>query len=344
MLLGDTDDGSGVTVYASATLTVADGSSARSVLGGSRLTSTAGGVSSLSAVTSADYELVVNPTIVSGTEASPNVYSYKRFVRASSATAVVSLTSTTSWVVFDHCVFDPSWPSYTNTWNCVSINHTATAKFNHIWFVDCLFKSVYDASGYSLNRMGFECTGRPAPTGADDVYQDIRLIRCTFEPPGSEAVSFDGPEMTSSVLVEDVTILGSGNHPTNYSWGQGFEINGPSGFTVNRLTIYPGRGSGTNLGGRDTLGGNSDWTFTDINILPDYHDLQVTRRDSLSHPVYAHDMHGTTWTGTVERTLVGGSGNFVYLSNCDNNDFTGVDWVGSGTFSQPNSTGNTGLS
>jgi hypothetical protein len=300
------------------------------------------------------YQLVVNPSIVSGTQSSPSVYSYKRFVRASTTNAIVQLSgSSRSWVIFDHCIFDPGYAGYANTWNCVTINqYSTTATFNNIYFQDCLFKSIYDPNtGQSTNRMGFECTTR----GSGGInYQNIRLIRCTFEPPGSEAISFDGQETPANCLVQDVTILGSGNHVTDgetdqWRWGQGFEINGPTHFTVTNLTIYPGRGSGTNLGGTDNSGIDCNWTFNNINVRPDYHPLQVMTRDASSHPVYAHHMHRSVWTGTSQRTSVGGSGNHVYFQNCDYNDFTGMDWVGSGTFTQTTDssldpcTGNTGL-
>lgn len=324
-----------------ASLTVADAPLAVTAIASSHIAGPTGASSSLTAVTSGSYTLVVNPTIVSGTASDPTVYSYKRFVRASSTSGIIQLSGTSrSYVIFDHCIFDPDYGGYQNTWNCVSINTYGSVNFQHIYFRDCLFKGIFDpATGYSRNRMGFECTARSTSTN----YQDIQLERCVFEPTGSEAISFDGAESAANCIVRDVTIQGSGNHPTAYSWGQGFEINGPTDFTVERLTIYPGRGSGTNLGGPDVSQIDCDWTFTDLVCRSDYHPLQKVTRDSTAHPVYAHDMHGSTWTGTVTKAVTGGSSYHAYLSNCDNNDFTGVDWTGTNSIYQTGCTGNTGL-
>ncbi len=298
------------------------------------------------------FDLVVNPTFTSGTEEIFNVYSYKRFVRAwgsyagddgggSGGTAIIQLSGTSkSWIIFDHCIFDPGAEDYENYWNIVSINTYGNTRFDHIYFIDCLFKGIFDPdTGYSLNRTGFECTSRNTETP----YQDIRLIRCVVEPQGSQGASFDGPEAAANCLVQDLTILGSGNHPDSWPWGQGFEINGPTGFTVENLTIYPGRGSGTNLGGPDVSGVNCNWTFDNIDLKPNYHSLQVIQRASDEHPIYAHDMHGAVWSGQAERAVSGGSSYMTYLQNCDNNDFSEMVW-GSGTrYKDANSTGNVGL-
>jgi hypothetical protein len=317
-------------------------------LSGAGAVSTPGSWSPFDGDTQPDlFTLTVNPSITSGTQANPNTYSYRRFVRAwgspgqTNGTAIVQFSgSSRQWIVFDHCIFDAGYEGHLNHWNCVSINQYGSTTFNNIYFVDCLFKGNFDSeTGYSLNRMGFECTTRSSQTN----YQNIRLIRCAFEPMGSQAISFDGPETAANCIVQDVLIRGSGNHPTLWPWGQGFEINGPSAFTVEGLAIHPGRGSGTNLGGLDQTQGNCNWTFTDIELRSAYDPLQVVPRSSDSHPVYAHDMKGAVWSGSAYRSSSGGSSYMTYLQNCDNNDFTGMTW-GSGTrYKDANSTGNTGL-
>ena len=115
-------------------------------------------------------------------------------------------------------------------WNVVTINSYNGSIYN-ISFEDCAFLG-YHSGGVALNRMGFECTERPNPTAYN--YHDINLIRCTFQPQGSEAISYDGNPVDANCLIEDVAVYGAGNNAA-YSWKQGFEINGPKGMTVNRL-------------------------------------------------------------------------------------------------------------
>ena len=294
------------------------------------------------------FTLVTNPTFTNGSSGSWTTYSYKRFVRGSTSQAIIDLTGANrSYILFDHCIIVAGYASYLNSWNCASINHTATYKANHIYFQDCLFLGNYESgTGYSLNRMGFECTGRPAPTGASDIYQDIGLIRCVFQPMGNEAISFDGPEMTTSSFVQDVVILGSGNNPSTsapFDFGQGFEINGPLGFTVTNLTVHPGRDSGLNLGGADATAADCGWTFTGLDLRSDYDSLQVVQRISGAHPIYAHDMKAASFSGVAARAASGGSSYMTYMTNCDNNNFTGMNW-GSGTrYLDGASTGNSGI-
>jgi hypothetical protein len=311
---------------------------------------------------SGSYLLTPNFSPSSGTISNPRVYEGRRFVRAStvyyspvsspSGTAVVSLTSAYHDIIFRNCIFDPGYAGYLNGWNCVTIN-----SYNHnidrIWFEDCLFKGIYDAQGYSLNRMGFECTERGSTATTN--YQDIRLVRCAVEVQGSEAISFDGRPTPANCRVEDVVCYGSGNNRVRNStdtgylfpWGQSFEINGPTAFTVNNLEVWCGRGALGNFSGNGSTDNN--WVFSDCAFHADWvHSQQKMAQGSTSQVWTMAGVCGTEWYRTLNHAVSPpGSYNAYIHQSSDNNSFSNMTWRRTGgtpyCYVSSDSTGNVGL-
>jgi hypothetical protein len=212
-------------------------------------------------------------------------------------------------IVFRDCVVEGS------AWNAITINDVDHSVYN------IRFENVYVKR---TGRMGFECTARGS-TG----YANIVLDHVTIEPSGSEAISFDGPGHTCRIL--DTTIMGSG---TNRDYpGQGFEINGSAGFTVDGLTIFQTRGSAFNLNG--PIGRSSHWTFDHVVADMTVHNQSV-RQEHTSQVLYAHNMRGAKWADTYIRAARPGGG-VAYLDSCSRNDFRGVRWYDArgGQWAQP---------
>lgn len=212
-------------------------------------------------------------------------------------------------ITFRDCVFEGS------AWNNITINDTG-GTVHDISFVNCYVKSA--------PRMGFECTSR----GPDDAcYTDIVLDGVTFEPQGSEAISFDGPPVHAHCTVRHVLIKGSGTRPDLFPWGQGMEINGPRGFLVEHLTMHRTRGSNWNLSGADR---HMDWTFRDIRIDNTVNHLGGIRRSDDANIICAFDVDGSVWRRCTFRNARPGAA-LAYLSDCDDNRFDGIGRSGTPT-------------
>lgn len=182
--------------------------------------------------------------------------------------------------------------------------------------------SVEGCTFRSSSRMGFECISRGSTTA---IYRNIDLVGCTFEPQGSEAISFDGPALPADCLVADVLIKGAGENRA-YPWGAGFEINGPSGFTVRRLVIERTRGSMLNL---NCGAARSGWTFTDCTF--DYtRGVKTTATDADARTISASGMNGAVFTRC---TFNAGEAAFNngWLRDCADNDFRTCAFLGTGT-------------
>jgi hypothetical protein len=215
--------------------------------------------------------------------------------------ATVTITNAHD-IVFRDCVFEGS------AWNNISVNDRSRSVYN-VRFVRCYVKASA--------RMGFECTSRGGSVG----YTGIRLMGVTFEPQGSEAVSFDGAG--SGVLIHNVVIRGAGTNPA-FPWGQGFEINGSRNFTVIGLRIYQTRGTAFNLNGPS---GSCGWTFRDVRADMSVR-YQSVGQTPQSQVLLATGVHGSHWSKTVIRAASPGGG-VMYIRDCSGNDFRGIRWLDS---------------
>jgi hypothetical protein len=275
----------------------------------------------------AGYTLVQNQTISNlATNGLTNRYYYNcTFTGGSSSSAVLSFTGTTSNVIFDSCTIAKG-----GGWNGVTIND-ANGRIHDITFKDCLFKAQ--------TRMGFECTSRP--TTATTQYQRINITGSTFEPQGNEAVSYDGGAAAGNCTFSGNTIQGAGNIASQ-EWGNGFEINGPSNFTVTNNTIWQCRNFAFNFQRHTTAA--SGWVVSG-NVLDASHHAQSTPQSSSSQQVLALNVYGGTFAGnTVISAAPGGS--VGYFSGSQNMNWKTTTWrdasgrSGYGTPTQVSCSGN----
>jgi hypothetical protein len=255
----------------------------------------------------AGYTLVQNQTINNlVTNGLTNRYYYKcTFTGGGPATAVLSFTGITSNVIFDSCTIATG-----GGWNGVSIND-AYGQIHDVTFKSCLFKAQ--------TRMGFECTSRP--TTAATQYQRIDITGSTFEPMGNEAVSYDGGAAAGNCTFSGNTIQGAGNLPSQ-EWGNGFEINGPSNFTVTNNTIWQCRNFAFNFQRHTTAA--CGWVVSN-NVLDASHHAQSTAQSPTAQQVLALDVYGGTFAGnTVVSAAPGGS--VAYLSGSHDMNWKTTTW------------------
>jgi len=234
-------------------------------------------------------------------------YQNVRFLSSHSHQQATVTITRASHITFRDCVFEGS------AWNGITINDFG-GTVRDIRFIDCHVKSSA--------RMGFECTSRGSVTSS---YSRVDLRRVTFDPQGSEAISYDGPAVHVDCTVEDVLIKGSGMRPDLFSWGQGMEINGPRGFLVQDLTMYRTRGSNWNLNGKD--GVDMDWTFRNIVVDNTVDRLGSVTRHPHANMICAFNVERSRWIDCTFRNARPGAA-AAYLSNCDHNRFDGIDLSG----------------
>lgn len=212
----------------------------------------------------------------------------------------------TSFIAFSDCVLE-SGPG-----NGITINDSG-GNIHDIRFDSCIVKPQ--------GRMGFECTSRGSSTA---VYQNIALIDCTFEPQGSEAVSFDGPNgVAANCTLDGVLIKGAGNDPSE-PFGSGLEINGPTAFSVRQTTIFRCRDSMVNLNG---FSPQSSWTFSDCTFDAS-RTYQTVPMGADSRVINASGMNGAIWDHDV---INAGdvAYNCAWLNDSSHNDFSTSTFLGS---------------
>jgi len=230
-------------------------------------------------------------------------YENVRFLSSRSYQQATVTITRASNITFRGCVFEGS------AWNGITINDSG-GTVRDITFIDCYVKSSA--------RMGFECTSRGSETSC---YSRVDLRRVTFDPQGSEAISYDGPAVHTDCTIEDVLIKGSGTRPDLFSWGQGMEINGPRGFLVQDLTMYRTRGSNWNLNGKDSV--DMDWTFRNIVVDNTVDHLGSVTRHPDANMICAFNVERSEWIDCTFRNARPGAA-AAYLSDCDRNRFDGI--------------------
>lgn len=255
----------------------------------------------------AGYTLVQNQTINNlATNGLHHRYYYKcTFTGGSATTAVLSFTGSSYELIFDACIVTTG-----GGWNGVTIND-AFGAIHDITFKSTLFKSQ--------GRMGFECTSRP--TSATTQYDNINILNSTFEPQGNEAVSYDGGSAATDCTFSGNLIQGAGNDPAQ-EFGCGFEVNGPSNFTVENNTIWATRGSALNLQRHVTA--PSGWIFRN-NVIDASHRYQATAQNSSSQQVLAFNVYGGVFSGNEIISAAPG-GSVAYLSGSHDMDWRTSTW------------------
>jgi hypothetical protein len=217
-----------------------------------------------------------------------------------------------SGIRFEDCVVGAN----ATNGNGVSVvsNGRTGATYRDITWERCLFRGS--------PRMNVEVIQRPDGSDPMDAgYARLDLIDCTFEPSGSENVSFDAVGPAGDCTVSGCTFYGAGWN-LSYPYGQGIEFNGPSNMRFVDNTVYRCRGSMINHGGEvgDRAGtiirGNVfDGTRTYIGVLP-------TRA---AQTIFFSGVGGATFSDNVVRTDVGGE--LLYLDESSGNLFTGNTWT-----------------
>ena len=234
-------------------------------------------------------------------------------------------------LTFHNCTFAAS------AWNGVSINELSNSGIRDITFADCWPPST---------RMNFECTTRSVTTTQ---YLRIAIIGCTFEPSGSENVSFDGyPDWPTYCLVKDTEIQGAGTSYTFTEWHHGLEINDATYYTVQNVDIGQCRAFLLNCNIDSDGGTNCHWVFEDCNFDRGNRDAQQTRDRSLESARVGLfiDMNYAVFRRCVFNSGPGDTSfNNAHLEDSSNNTFDDCDWLGGnpGVSLYGTCTGNTGL-
>jgi hypothetical protein len=232
------------------------------------------------------------------------------------SSGVIQILGSTNKVTFVNCTINRNADGVGNGVKIVD----SGAGMHDITFQNCLFKGQ--------PRMGFECIGR----GSGNGYQRVDLIDCTFEPQGSEAISYDDDSGTAgNCLVTGNLVMGAGTNRA-FSWGQGFEINGVRNMTVTSNTFYRCRSSVWNLTGPS---GNCGWNLSD-NVIDTSRGTVASSSDA--NPVCASNVTG----GVFARNRITNSIAWAaaYFSGCRNMDWRTTVW--SGPNATPHQTGCSG--
>jgi hypothetical protein len=122
------------------------------------------------------------------------------------SSAVISIGSDCRHLTFIDCTIDPNRDGVGDGVK-IDGGSVSDLTFDHCHFL-------------TQPRMGFECIGRSG-TG----YQRIRLVNCTFEVQGSEAISFDDDTGRAGDCTVSGNLVKGGGASTQFPWQQGFEIN-----------------------------------------------------------------------------------------------------------------------
>lgn len=221
-------------------------------------------------------------------------------------TAVISLTSAAYNLIFKDCVIATG-----GGWNGVTINDS-NGDIHDITFDGCTFMPQ--------GRMGFECTSRP--TDAANGYERIHVINSIFEPQGSEAVSFDGGPNARDCIFSGNLIKGAGTNPAE-EWGAGFELNGPSNFTVTNNTFWQTRHSIWNLQRHVT--DDCGWVFNG-NMLDASNQFQSVPMESDAQAVLTLSVHGGDFQNNIVISAPPGGG-AAWMSDSHDMDWRGTTWT-----------------
>lgn len=243
------------------------------------------------------------------------VYEDCTFVGGGPRTAVLRIDRAAHHITFRDCVVK------SGPWNGISVNDRL-GNIHDITFLRCTIRPQ--------KRMGFECTSRPVD--ATRGYHGIKVVRCRFDPQGSEAISFDGGTGCVDNRVSRTLIRGAGTNP-DMQWGQGFELHGITRFRFVNNTMYQTRGSLLNLQSHTTA--DCQWTFTGNRLDASVH-RQKVRMSSTAQVVCGTGIYGGEFhDNTIIADRPGGG--VAWFGDCHDMDWRGNRWRDSrrGTWDDP---------
>jgi hypothetical protein len=243
------------------------------------------------------------------------VYERCTFTSTSSTRAVLQIDKAAHDITFRNCLIK------SGKWNGISINDRH-GNIHDITFYRCRIRPQ--------RRMGFECTSRP--TDATRGYHGIRIMGCTFDPQGSEAISFDGGPGCVNNRVSGTLIKGAGTN-LDMPWGQAFELNGITRFRFVNNTIYQSRGSLLNLQMHTSV--DCRWTFTGNRLDASVHKQKV-RMSPTAQVVCGKGIHGGEFhDNTIIADKPGGG--VAWFGDCHDMDWRGNRWRDSrrGSWDEP---------
>jgi hypothetical protein len=218
---------------------------------------------------------------------------------------VIEISGSSYNITFVNCTIDPNRDGQGN-----GVKIVDGGKVHDVTFQNCHF--------LSQPRMGFECIGRGGGAG----YARVNVIGCTFEPQGSEAISYDDDSgYAGSCLISGNLVKGAGINAA-FPWGQGLEINGVANMTVSGNTFYACRGDIWNLNGPS--GKTCGWVFSG-NTIDASVKLQSVAMRSDSDAVCASNVTGGSFSGNSITTAAPG-GSVAWLNGCRNMDWRSTTW------------------
>jgi hypothetical protein len=189
-----------------------------------------------------------------------------------------------------------------------------TATYHDISWERCLFKSS--------PRMNLEVIQRPDGDGIVGAgYRRLDLIDCTFEPSGSENVSFDAVGPAGDCTISGCVFYGAGWNAA-YPYGQGVEFNGPTDMRFVRNTVYRCRGSMINHSSRLET---TDGTVIRGNVFDATSSFIRAAPSRDAQTIFFSGVSGATFSGNTVRSNVGGE--LLYLDESSGNRFTTNTWI-----------------
>jgi hypothetical protein len=190
----------------------------------------------------------------------------------------------------------------------------SAATYHDISWERCLFKGS--------PRMNLEVIQRPDGEGTVDAgYRRLDLVDCTFEPSGSENVSFDAVGPAGDCTISGCVFYGAGWN-TAYPYGQGIEFNGPTDMRFVGNTVYRCRGSMINHSSRlETI----DRTVIRDNVFDATSSFIRARPGRDAQAIFFSGVSGAVFSGNTVRSSVGGE--LLYLDESSGNRFITNTWI-----------------
>jgi hypothetical protein len=265
------------------------------------------------ATTTIKNKTITNLKLAAG--AHDRVYDGCTFKSTRSDRAVIQIDQAARNITFRDCVIK------SGKWNGISINDR-NGNIHDITFLRCRVEAQ--------KRMGFECTSRPISTTRG--YKNIKILKSTFAPQGSEAISFDGGPGCVNNVVDRTVIKGAGTNRA-FPWGQGFECNGPRKMRFTNNKVYQTRGAMLNL--QMHTKADSGWVFNN-NTLDASVRYQNVAMSSTAQVVVGINIYGGDFRNNRVRAAKPGGG-VAWFGNCHSMVWRGTKWRDSrgGSYTRP---------
>ena len=226
------------------------------------------------------------------------------------SSGVIEISGDVHNITFVNCTIEPNADGVGNGVKIVD----SGGSVHDVTFRNCHFMSQ--------PRMGFECINRPGVRDAG--YQRINLIDCTFDPQGSEAISYDDDSAgaAGNCVLQGNVVKGAGINPA-FPWGQALEIGGPRHMIVTGNTFSAGRGDVWNL--RMPVASDCGWVFSD-NVIDATAMLQPVPMDPEANCIVMIGVHGGVFSGNVITSASPGGG-VAWMDDCHGMDWRTSTWL-----------------